>query len=53
VPEPDHPYTFDDVAEFLCKGGPPNQKLAQHFRRWARPMEDYPIAFVKTGLGLH
>ena len=36
------PYTFEDVARFLCKGAPPNQKLAQHFRRWARPMEDYP-----------
>jgi hypothetical protein len=42
VPETDGPYTFEDVARFLYKGAPPNQKLAQHFRRWARPMEDYP-----------
>jgi hypothetical protein len=42
VTETGDPYTFEDVARFLCKGAPPNQKLAQHFRRWARPMEDYP-----------
>jgi hypothetical protein len=42
VTETGDPYTFEDVARFLCKGAPPNQKLAQHFRRWARPMEDFP-----------
>jgi hypothetical protein len=42
VPEADHPYTFEDVALCLCKGVPPNKKLVQHFRRWARPMEGYP-----------
>ena len=42
MPETDGPYTFEDVATNLCKGAPPNQKLAQHFRRWARPMEDHP-----------
>jgi hypothetical protein len=42
VPETGDPYTFEDVAKFLCKGAPANQKLAQHFRRWARPMEDHP-----------
>jgi hypothetical protein len=42
VPETGDSYTFEDVATCLCKGAPPNQKLAQHFRRWARPMEDYP-----------
>ena len=42
MPETGDPYTFEDVATYLCKGAPPNQKLAQHFRRWARPMEDYP-----------
>ena len=42
MPETGDPYTFEDVATCLCKGAPPNQKLAQHFRRWARPMEDYP-----------
>ena len=36
------PYTFEDVATCLCKGAPPNQKLAQHFRRWARPMKITP-----------
>jgi hypothetical protein len=42
VPRIGNPYTFEDVAKFLCQGAQPNQKLAQHFRRWARPMEDYP-----------
>jgi hypothetical protein len=42
VKETGDPYTFEDVATYLCKGALPNQKLAQHFRRWARPMEDYP-----------
>ena len=42
MPETDGRYTFEDVATNLCKGAPLNQKLAQHFRRWARPMEDYP-----------
>jgi hypothetical protein len=42
VPEIGNPYTFEDVAKFLCRGAQPNQKLAQHFRRWARPMEDFP-----------
>ena len=42
APEAGGPYTFEDVAKFLCRGAQPNQKLAQHFRRWARPMEDYP-----------
>jgi hypothetical protein len=41
VTETGDPYTFEDVAS-LYKGAPPNQKLAQHFRRWARPMEGYP-----------
>jgi hypothetical protein len=42
VPEIGNPYTFEDVAKFLCQGAQPNQKLAQHFRSWARPMEDFP-----------
>ena len=42
APETGGPYTFEDVAKFLCRGAQPNQKLVQHFGRWARPMEDYP-----------
>jgi hypothetical protein len=47
VPEIGNPYTFEDVAKFLCRGAQPNQKLAQHFRRWARPMEDFPQVPVR------
>jgi hypothetical protein len=47
VPEAGNPYTFEDVARFLCEGAQPNQKLAQHFRRWARPMEDFPQVPVR------
>lgn len=42
MPEVGNPHTFEDVAKSLCRGAQPNQKLAEHFRRWARPMEDFP-----------
>ena len=48
MPEVGNSHRFEDVAKSLCRGAQPNQKLAEHFRRWARPMEDFPQVPVRA-----
>jgi hypothetical protein len=42
---PKKAYSFDDVARLVCKGKDPPEKLAEHFRRYGRPLDSLPLEY--------